>query len=620
MITDTQKSIERKVMYAVVFMISAFFLLPFILFGADSYVTPYDNLNVCISWYKMYRDNGLFFKFDAPTNGQDGMSTLYYSQMGFYFQSLLFLIFSDFTAYALSYYFAVLIGFISMYILLRKIFGFSSTLSVLTAVCYAFLPVLPFWNIAAATLPLIIAVFIHLAFKRGDAFSWKTLLLLFFPFFSFFATFGIFILGVWFATMCALGIKNRKINPNLFVGFFLLCIGYIISDIRLFYVMFVDNVPINRSLFAEHPVEFTAQMLMFFRQFIRLLLPKHAFASSLNNLIVTPVAFFVSLNCLIDLFNIMKRQHGTIVTRISATLNESDTDVKRLFLLEIIIVAFCFTAALCDSGLPDKFIAKFIPILNGFVWNRVCIFNRVLWYVIFALCLKIIIKNNICPYVGKKLKLSRRFSRICVGVLICLQLLYIALVPEIYNDQVKTWFDQTTIKTGIAKKIMPNIEYHKFVSYKEFFAAKLFDGIKKDISYSGEKVAALGYHANILQYNGFNCIDGYNNLFPLSYKQRFRTLIAPELEINEAQRELYDDHSWLMMYLYNSDLDYNRTRNKNTTPIKLNINMDVFKNDFKATYILSRAEISNCDTLGLELVKRYYDDESIYTIYLYKAI
>jgi hypothetical protein len=119
-------------------------------------------------------------------------------------------------------------------------------------------------------------------------------------------------------------------------------------------------------------------------------------------------------------------------------------------------------------------------------------------------------------------------------------------------------------------------------------------------------------------YNGFNCIDGYNNAYPLSYMRRFRTLIAPELEINPQAREYYDMWGG-RMYLYNADLSFEPTRNKDTSPVALNIDMNVFKNDFGGTYILSRAEISNSNDIGLELVNRYYDEESIYTIYLYKT-
>ena len=73
------------------------------------------------------------------------------------------------------------------------------------------------------------------------------------------------------------------------------------------------------------------------------------------------------------------------------------------------------------------------------------------------------------------------------------------------------------------------------------------------------------------------------------------------------------------MYLYNSELGYKPTIKKDTSPVNLNIDMEVFRNDFIGKYILSRAEISNSDALGLKFVKRYYDDESIYTIYLYQS-
>ena len=165
---------------------------------------------------------------------------------------------------------------------------------------------------------------------------------------------------------------------------------------------------------------------------------------------------------------------------------------------------------------------------------------------------------------------------------------------------------------------MPNRNFDTFISYKEFYAENLFNIIKNDINYSDERVIALGYHPSILMYNGFNCIDGYNNAYPLDYMQRFRTLITPEFEVNQWAKEYYD--SWGgRMYLFNSNLSFEPTRDKHTLPIKLNIDMDVFRNDFQGVYILSRAEISNNKELGLRFIQQYHDKDSIYTIFLYKA-
>jgi len=260
-------------------------------------------------------------------------------------------------------------------------------------------------------------------------------------------------------------------------------------------------------------------------------------------------------------------------------------------------------------------IRKFIPPLSSFNWARAHLFNRVLWYVIFALCLTIILGIN--TFIIKTVKLPKLFFRYLVYVILCLQIGYIMLPPVVYNDQIKTWLNELGVKTGLAGKLLPNRKF-AFISYKEFFAQDLFDRIKNDISYSDEKVAALGYHPAVLMYNGFNCIDGHNNMYPLSYIQKFKTLIAPELEVNEKARD-YFDHWSVRIYLVNSELGYEQTRDKDPSPVKLNIDMNVFKNDFDGVYILSRAEISNNDALGLDLVKRYYDDESIYTIYLYQC-
>jgi hypothetical protein len=262
-----------------------------------------------------------------------------------------------------------------------------------------------------------------------------------------------------------------------------------------------------------------------------------------------------------------------------------------------------------------------MPVLAGFNWGRVWIFNRVLWMVIFALCLSLLLSMESIAVKfnrdSKEIVIPPVFFRIMLHALIFLQGIYIMRSPVYYNDQIKTWFNEIVIKTGIARKITQR-NFDEIISYKEFFAEELFHNIKKDIAYDDKMVAAFGYHPSVLMYNGFNCIDGYNNSYPLSYMKKFRTLLEPEFAVNIKDRDYYD--SWGgRMYLYNSHLSVEPTRNKNTSPVELHIDMNVFKKDFNGKYILSRAEISNAGELGLIFVKRYDAEDSIYTIYLYKA-
>jgi len=599
-----------------------FYIFPFILFRQNSIVSIHDYLDQILPYHKMFRDNDLFFRFDALTKGFDGMSTLYYFFVNFSSQSLVFNFFDDFIAYIINYLFSLVVGFSSMYLLLRKLGITNKYLAIMTAVLYSVLPVAPTYSIGVNSIPFLIYCFIYFYEKKN--FSLKSLLLLFYPFFSNFAYGGVFLLGLWFVVTILLTIRERQINLNLFIGFFLLCIGYILVDLRLFYVMFIIKTQLNRSVYNINPIDIITQIKIFISTLKEYCLHGYYHAASFQRKYIIPFAFFVSLFYLIILIRRIRNQSGKITTRIKTAVAESSIHVKKLFILEFTVFAFSLIAGLYDSGLLNGFIKRFIPILSEFNWGRVWIFNRVLWYVIFALCLQLILNiNEIILKINngshcEKVEINSFLPRLSVLVLVCLQLLYISLTPSIYNDQVKTWFNEIVIKTGIAKKIMPNRNFDSFISYKEFFAEDLFEKIKKDISYSNEKVFAFGYHPSVLMYNEFNCIDGYNNAYPLSYMRRFRTLIAPELEINQRAREYYD--SWGgRMYLVNSELSSQPTRDKNTLPVKLNIDMEVFKNGFESKYILSRAEISNSDSLGLDLIKRYDDEKSIYTIYLYQA-
>jgi hypothetical protein len=628
-------SLKQTAIYGLAALTALFFLLPFMLFGENSIITIHDNLDSLIPWFKMYRDNGLFFKFNVPSKGFSEMSTLYYFQVGYTFQSLLYMLFDDFTAYTLSFYCSAAFGFFSMYILLKKALGFPRVIGVFMSVCYAFLPVYPNYNIAAASLPLLIAVFFYFASQRNTAFLWKSLLLLFYPFFSFFGAFGFFILGFWFLGLIVLTIKNKRINPNLLAGFILLCMGYILTDLQMFYAVFVLKTPLNRDVFADtlYPADVMNQIKTFLRS-----LKSYGVNDGYYGVVtfqkkfIVPAAFFVSLAFLIKLFFTGGKEKRSIKT----ILAKADDRIKFFFLLELLIAALCIIAALHDSGLAAGFIKRYVPVLSGLNWARAAVFNRVLWYVIFGICLQVILNIKTVRIIlnDKEYRFGSGFSKLIAGALICLQIGYIALSPGLYNDQVRTWINEIEVKRRIVRNIIPQRKWrslrnfiddlgggvyegdYSFISYKEFFAKDLFDRIKKDISYSGERVVALGYHPSVLMYNGFNCIDGYNSAYPLSYMRSFRTLIAPEFEINQDAREYYDKWGG-RMYLYNSELNYGPTKGKDNAPVKLNINTDVFRNTFNGSYILSRSEISNSGALGLALVKRYYDKESIYTIYLY---
>ena len=79
-------------------------------------------------------------------------------------------------------------------------------------------------------------------------------------------------------------------------------------------------------------------------------------------------------------------------------------------------------------------------------------------------------------------------------------------------------------------------------SFKQFYATAQFQEIEQYIGkpQSSYRVASIGIHPSIAQYNGFYTLDTYNNFYPLAYKHQFRKIIASELDKNPTLKKYFD--------------------------------------------------------------------------------
>ncbi len=561
------KRLEKKLdfltnLFIIVVLLAV--IVPFIFYGENSFITIHDNLDITASFYKLFKDNNLFFKFDSPAPALNGMSTIYFITSSFSIQALLNAIFSTFTAYLLSFIFSLIIGFFSMNGLLNYIFKGEGKKNIykLISLSFCILPAVSDWYFGMATLPLIIYIFLRLLNIKDNSFNKKVSLLVLFPIMSNFTAQGIFVLGLWFVGLIYYSLKRRSINKSLLFGFLFLVIGYILVNLRLFYSMFVVKETLNRSIFNIPPGNLI-------ESFISYLIKGFYHGSTLQYKIILPTIILG-----VPLLNFKyKRADFTRIINFSA----------------ILIILFSFIAALYDSKVLTEFIKAVIPPLDGFNWGRIVYFNRVLWYVIFCGILVGIHKYSKIKYLSY--------------ILAIMQICYIIISPVEYNDSVKNIFHNHFAEKGN-------------ITYSEFYSENLFSKIKKDINYNGEAVIAFGYHPAVLTYNGFNTIDGYMNSYPLTYMKKFRELIAPELEINEKDRAYYDMWGG-RLYVYSSEMSYEPTRSKVTNSVNLNINMNIFA-ELKGKYILSRGKIRNSDELGIKLLNTYDDENGIYTIYVYE--
>lgn len=582
-IKNILKNVDVIVVVAVALLMLAM-VLPYIIWGQDCVISIHDNLDWNIATLKYTRDSGLFFPFNKVSEIWGNMNSIYISNT-FTLISFIFYIFPTFPAYVITYFLSLAIGFFSMLALLKIIFNEGNdkeknNILFVVAAIYSVLPIIPYWRIAVAALPLFGVLFYN-QWKNPKLFN----LLLFFlyAFITDFGSVALFICGFYLLGIIAISIQQRKINWSLLGGLIALSCGIVIANLKMFYMRLFINEPLNRDFFTIAPADFLSSFMGYLTYGYY-----HVFSAHRWVLIFTFIIFCIKLFFEVKSFCVTDKRK-TVKTFVLHLSNEMKIIVISVFFA----ILFSMLAALSDAK-KLEFIGLIIPPLNGFSFTRLYIFNQVLWYVAFTAALIIF---------GKFLK--GRIRMLVIYCVLFFQVLYICTYAGNYNDSAITWYHK-----------LRDLNKDGGITYREFFSEELFDKIKVDIDYNNEPVIAVGYHPSVLLYNGFNSIDGYISMYPYSDMLRFRNLIQPELEHDEETRDYYDVWGG-RRYIYNSELSYGPTRDPHVDAITLRIDEKIFRDDFKGKYILSRAEISNAEELGLKYKGTFDSQESIYIIWVY---
>ena len=117
-------------------------------------------------------------------------------------------------------------------------------------------------------------------------------------------------------------------------------------------------------------------------------------------------------------------------------------------------------------------------------------------------------------------------------------------------------------------------------------------------------------------YNGFYTLDGYNTLYSLEHKHRFREIIAGELEKDEKLKNYFD--FWgSRCYAFYAKMIVSKTSISKYSNLcrELDYNIVAFK-ALGGKYILSALTITNADRIGLKLLEVFEDKDSFYRISL----
>ena len=559
-------SISRaKIYLAVCLTAIGIYLFPYIYFGSDATLRIHDNLDSNYTWYKVLLDSGTLFssnsyKVDQLMNGVTRSSL----PSEFNFLVLLYAAFGPYGAYVVNQALIRLIGFLGMCLLLKHhvIPGEKNSLiRTGVALCFALLPFWPFGGLSTAGVPLVVYAFLNIRKGNYAWFNWVVLLL--YPAYSSLVLSGFYLLFIFGLLWLYDFYHKRKVIPAL-GAILLISMAYLFKSYRLFFSFILDGG------FVSHRAEFYSEgvgLIKSLNEALSIFSHGHSHAISLHSLIIIPIVFLTI---------IFLRKY----------LNDS-TRKKYILLLTFIVISSLWYGILRLEALTSK--ESIGSVMMGYFPMQMDRFYMLLpafWMVLFAISLSTL------------LKFSKKML-IVVAMILTSQAIYASSYHELFR-------------------------FRNGPCVSAFYATEQFDEISNYIGKekSEYRVASLGIHPVIAQYNGFYTLDGYIASYPLSYKHQFREIIKGELEKNPALKKYYD--TWgSRVYLFSSELKekgaYVMNRAGNDFEISnLDINKTAFR-DMGGRFILSAVKVNEENNPDIVFKKSFKTTGSAWDIYLYEV-
>ena len=560
---------ETLLLFAAVVAI-LFYLLPLVIFGENTYALIYDNLDSYGAYYKILAESGkVFFQMDStiPNIMGDFSRNIYPSE--FNVITWLYLLFTPFQAYVINQILQHCLAFLGMYLLLRRHFlreDRDSVIAVGVSLAFALLPFYPLVGLSVAGQPLALYAFLNI---HNRSYAWTNwLIIILVPFYASFVLAFVFFL-------CAMGllwlydlIVKRKLNILFVFSIFLMGSVFLLVEYRLVYLMFFDNSFVShRSAYSITGYPIGQRLLASIYIFIF----GHVHAASLQQ-------YFIGISVALALMIIFYKKSFS---------------ADRLLIILLIITAvislwYGFWAWGVWTQLREK-----VDILRTFEFSRFHWLYPLLWYLIFALAL--------C-----KIAQSIRWGKAIVLLLIMAQCVFL-------------FYSSNWVSEFIARH----------PTYSQFYSVGLFEDIKNYIGADQDsyRVASIGLHPSVAQYNGFYTVDGFLPNYPLEYKKQFRKIIEKELEKNPGNAAYFDDWG-SKAYIFVAELprDFMITKDSKYAINNLQLNIDAFK-QMGGKYIFSTVPINNASDIGLRLEKEFTDTQVDYWLslltsarqYLYRA-
>lgn len=549
----------------IIFSLFFLYLLPFFIFGSNSYITIHDILDSVVPWYKVLTNSHQLFSIHSFSPVFPIMNGIPRGFMitGFNLYAIIFSLFPSFWGYAINDLLMHLIAFLGMFLLLKRYVLKKKDNIILFGVSFAF-AILPFYNIfgiSIAGLPLIIFAFYNILNNKIRYYDCVIVFL--YPFYSYFFFIAPFLIILLVIIYIKNIIDKKNINIKFLIFLFIMILFYALAEIN-FLKLFFKHIPINRMEF--NPFYKSLSFLKGIYKGIHLFLYGQYHAN--------PANYFIAIFILpiTILMGILKKDN-----------------LKEIFylLLSIIFISLFYGLWKYTGFIKIK---EHIPLLKMFQWDRFYFLLPFLWYFLLAFLLLEI----------KKIK----FGKFLIIIFLTVQILFI-----LKHNKERVYTLKFNLFSNAGNRM----------NYKDYFSQKLFDEINNFINKpkNSYRIINIGIQPAIAQYNGFCTLGSYQNLYLLSYKKSFRKIIEKELDKNKKWRE-YFDYWGNRCYVFSSELNkLQYLKNENKKIYNLELNIPLLKK-LNCQYIFSAVKIVNYKNLDLKFLKKFETKDSPWRIYLYK--
>lgn len=594
---------EKKIYFIAGLLLSCLVMIPYLLLGTGSIVTYHDQLDGELFSYiltarYLFTDIRIYPEImnGLPATGAVPPAPLFV---------LFYVFFEPFTAFMLTQWCVYMVGFLGMYFLLLKLTR-HNFISFSVAVIFMLMPFYPVYGLCIPGQPLLLYAVLTLC-EKGNAIikpqnrltaSGCVLLIIFYALASSLVLSGFACLlvllfaAVFFSLYDLKTDKSRRKALPVWLSFFVLALTYLETNLSL-----IKQVLFPQIGYISHKTEMVLSPYDMADSFLEALTKGVSYAQSFHTVlfVLLPLSVFL----LIPEFQDRK-----------SSLSKSG------FLSALTPESKGFLAGACKALLFILIVSVFYMLYHGetitavrnasdgvlktFNLDRVTWLLPVAWCIFAAYLLSFIFSPS--PAVSGIFLIFRRFLAFSVLGVWGITVLY-----------------HSSLKPNLSK-LLKGGEYYA-LDWDCFFASDIYEQIDNAIGRPQNEyhVLSVGIYPAAAAYNGFYCLDGYSNNYPLEYKHTFRRIMAGELEKNSYVRDFFDNWG-NRCYITTAEQANYYTFEKKWGSVIYDLDLDTkMLKELDCQYIFSAAYIMNAEETGLSLLQDapFETEKSWYHIYVY---